>query len=260
MNTIIQPHAESDFNTLLASLDSQGWAVVPLLAPAEVAATTAAFSRLAAEADDTGRHPEHGPIVQYEPGFAAAGLAPAARELGVRKWFNYHHDPFFRAQVRHPGIRGILERTLGPGAQFLQSLALSKPPGIGGPKDWHQDTPYFPLNRVDRCLGFWIALDHADLENGCMQFAPGSHRRGMIRHEQGPTGWRLPPEEASGCQRVAVQVPVQSGTCIVFHANCMHFTDANRSQKRRRAAQYHYVSSDCRMLAQGNQASVLEAL
>jgi ectoine hydroxylase-related dioxygenase (phytanoyl-CoA dioxygenase family) len=91
-----------------------------------------------------------------------------------------------------------------------------------------------------------------------MQFVSGSQRRGMIAHVQGPTGWRLDDAEAARCAAVADSVPVAAGTAIVFDANCIHFTAANRSQRRRRATQYHYVSADTAPTKPG--ACVLEDL
>jgi hypothetical protein len=256
MNTAIQSDMIVDINTtehgtagldLLAirnQLATKGWAALPLLDAEAVTATRAAMTRIAAACDERGHHPELGPVVQFEKGFDPRGRDSAARELGVRKWMNYQADPYFHAQIRHPIIRAILDDILGPNARLLQCMGLSKPPSIGSAKHWHQDTPYFPLNRVDRCLGFWIAVDDATPANGCMQFVPGSHRRGMLPHVQGPTGWRLADDDAAQCSAQAVMVPVKAGTVIVFDANCLHFTDTNTSPHRRRSAQYHYVSAD----------------
>lgn len=244
MSTAIQPAPTIAIDTIRSDLANRGWSPLPLLFAAEVAASRARFTAIAAACDARGRHPVLGDVVQFEPGFDPTGLDPEARELGVRKWMWFNQDPHFHAQLRDPRIRRLLDALLGPGARLLQAMALSKPPGIGSAKDWHQDTPYFPLTRVDRCLGFWIALDDATHENGCMQFVGGSQRQGMVPHVQGPSGWRLDDAAATRCAAVAESVPVPAGTAIVFDANCIHFTAANRSRMRRRAVQYHYVSAD----------------
>jgi phytanoyl-CoA hydroxylase len=44
----------------------------------------------------------------------------------------------------------------------------------------HQDAAYLHTDPV-QLVGFWVALDDATLENGCLWFAPGSHRSGVHR-------------------------------------------------------------------------------
>lgn len=44
----------------------------------------------------------------------------------------------------------------------------------------HQDASYLHTDPV-RVAGFWIALDDATTENGCLWFARGSHKSGVHR-------------------------------------------------------------------------------
>lgn len=232
----------------LKTFADDGCLVFPdLISRDEVAALNANLSRLAHEADAQGHHPAPGISLQYEKGFDVAGRSIAERELAVRKFSNFGQaDVFFWESVRHPRILAILADLLGPGAKLLQSQALVKPPGIGSPKDWHQDIPYFPITPVDACVGVWIATDDATLENGCMQVLPGSHRLGPVPHVQGATGWKLPAEHVATFQDRVRAIPVPAGSALVFSASLFHFTDHNRSAKRRRAVQYHYVSAATR--------------
>jgi phytanoyl-CoA hydroxylase len=229
----------------LRSFADDGYIVVPdLLGADEVAAHNANLSRLVRESDDQGRHPAPGVSVQFERGFAAAGRSADERELAVRKFFQFGPaDPFFWASVRDRRIRDLLDGLLGPGARLLQSMAMVKPPGIGSPKEWHQDIPYFPIGSAADCLGVWIATDDATLENGCIQVVPGSHREGPVPHVEGPTGWRLSDERVAGFADRVRPVPVRAGSALVFSSALFHFSDHNRSPLRRRALQYHYVSA-----------------
>ena len=198
-----------------------------------------------------------GATLQYEPGFDPIGKDDAARELGVRKFFQFAQgDQFFWDLIRSPSIRGPVEAVIGARARLLQSLALVKPPEIGIPKAWHQDTPYFPITPATETVGVWIALDRATLENGCMQVVPGSHRQGIVPHVQGETGWCLDAAASARAQAAAVALPMEPGSALLFDANLLHFTDANRSSARRRAAQFHFSSA--RTVASGSLR--LEAL
>lgn len=238
---------------LAARLSTQGFAVLPgLLGAGEVEACNHRLAGYAVRAGDHAPGSDRsvaipgvpGASLQYEPGFDPAGKDDLARELGVRKFFQFAQgDAFFWDLIRDQRIRGPVEAVIGAGAQLLQSLALVKPPEIGIPKAWHQDTPYFPIAPVTETVGLWIALDRATLENGCMQVVPGSHRQGPVPHIQGETGWRLDDAASARAQAAAVAVPVEPGSALLFDANLLHFTDANRSRQRRRAVQFHFSSA-----------------
>ena len=224
---------------------NEGYIVIPnLLSRNEVAEHNTNLNRLLLESDEQGRHPAPGVSVQFEPGFVGKGRTAAERELAVRKYFQFGQaDAFFWNSVRNPRIVAILTDLIGSGAKMLQSMALVKPPEIGSPKDWHQDVPYFPITPVDACIGVWIATDDATLENGCLQVVPGSHRAGPVKHVNGPTGWKLPDDQVATFQSQVRPIPVPAGSGLVFSACLFHFSDHNRSAKRRRALQYHYVSA-----------------
>lgn len=224
-----------------ARFQRDGFFITPLLSQAEVFDLCSALSAMAATCDDLGQHPS-GARFTVEKGSDPSDRV--GRELGIRKYIDLGQAlPAFWAVVRDARVRAILDDLHGPGARLLQSMALVKPPGIGSPKDWHQDSPYFPLDRVDEMVGVWIALDDATLENGCMQVIPGSHRAGSAPHVQGPTGWRLDDATVNGvCERIT-PLPMTAGQALIFDGNLWHFTDANRSRLRRRALQNHYLSA-----------------
>jgi phytanoyl-CoA hydroxylase len=251
MTSLIQ--ALSDPVEISACVRNQGFAVLATrLAADEVAAICA---RLTAYTTG-GIASVPRASIQFEAGADPHASDPQHRELSVRKYFQFAQgDPLFWSVARDQRIVRPIETIVGLGIRLLQSMALVKPPEVGSPKHWHQDTPYFALSRTDACCGIWIALDQATEANGCMQFAPGSHRRSWA-HVQGPTGWMLDTDDTAACQRQAVPVPLPPGGMVLFDANTCHFTDANRSPTRRRALQLHYVSADTRHA----QADALVAL
>lgn len=232
---------------LAAGFCRDGYAIIPhLLDPAEVAAARADLSRLVREADEFGGSPA-GWHLDFEPGQPTDG---ADRELRVRKFRDIGlGDAAFWDLVRHRRTRDALDSLIGPGAQLLQTMALVKPPEIGSAKDWHQDIPYFPLEAGTRVVGVWIALDDATIENGCMQVVPGSHHLGQVAHVQGPTGWRLGPALCEHLRPAVVPLPMAAGSALLFDGALFHFTDTNRSQRRRRAVQNHYVPAAARTAA-----------
>lgn len=231
----------------LRQFREEGYLVIPdLLSPQEVQKTREGFTRLISEAGPEGKHPS-GLIVNYEKSFDLTGKTAEQREIGLRKLQNFaERDAKFWDQVRHPRITALLDDVLGPGAQLLQSMALVKPPEIGVAKDWHQDVAYFPVTPLNEVVGFWIAIDDATLENGCMEVVPRSHKLGLVQHVQGPTGWRLPDPTVALYRDRVLKLPMKAGSSLLFSSLVFHFTDHNRSKLRRRALQYHYVSARTR--------------
>ena len=80
-----------------------------------------------------------------------------------------------------------IDRDSPAGVRFrvamLPSVRRSEPAGRGGATPWHQDEAYradpnFAYNQVS----FWIPLQHATEQNGCMQFIPGSKKGDLLTH------------------------------------------------------------------------------
>ena len=61
------------------------------------------------------------------------------------------------------------------GIRIWHDQALIKKPWAN-PTAWHLDTPFWSFS--DRnAISIWVALDNATLENGCLFFIPGSHKK-----------------------------------------------------------------------------------
>ncbi|MBM3264812.1 MAG: phytanoyl-CoA dioxygenase family protein [candidate division Zixibacteria bacterium] len=123
--------------------------------------------------------------------------------------------------------------------------ALIKP---GGEKsratNWHQDAPYWPMEQIG-ALSAWIAVDDVSVENGCMQFIPGSHTFGKL--EPVP----LATEGASVLKNITatgvkVDVPpvvmdMKAGG-VTFHHGCtFHYATSNMTDRPRRALAIIYI-------------------
>lgn len=61
-----------------------------------------------------------------------------------------------------------------------QSMYIFKNPGIGGEVKSHQDATYL-YTEPSTTIGFWIPLEDATLQNGCLHFIKGSHKSGVHR-------------------------------------------------------------------------------
>mmetsp|Transcript_12869 Transcript_12869/g.23306 ORF Transcript_12869/g.23306 Transcript_12869/m.23306 type:complete len:184 (-) Transcript_12869:2271-2822(-) len=67
-------------------------------------------------------------------------------------------------------------------------MYIFKQPKIGGAVTSHQDSTFLYTTPRQTCMGLWLALDDATLENGCLWVRPKSHcepvRRKFIRNPE----------------------------------------------------------------------------
>ncbi|XP_015514525.1 phytanoyl-CoA dioxygenase domain-containing protein 1 homolog [Neodiprion pinetum] len=131
---------------------------------------------------------------------------------------------------------------------ICQSMFIYKNPGIGSEVTAHQDATYL-YTQPPRLLGFWIALEDATLENGCLWIAPGSHNGGVhrryMRNKDPKASELLVYDSAAPCypQSNFRAIPVKKGTCVLLHGQVVHYSNANKSQKSRHAYTYHVVET-----------------
>ena len=107
--------------------------------------------------------------------------------------------------------------------------------------DWHQDNYYFGTTS-DQVLSCGIYLQDADLDNGCLQVVPGSHRTGTIAEHQ-----HTPSMHGSWTQietSQAIALPMPAGSVALFSANLLHGTADNEGQRTRYSTAWHYVPAD----------------
>lgn len=65
-----------------------------------------------------------------------------------------------------------------------QSMYIFKGSKTGGVVSSHQDSTFLFTEPKQTCLGLWLALDDATLDNGCLWVRPKSHRESVRRHFQ----------------------------------------------------------------------------
>ena len=183
-----------------------------------------------------------------EEAFDADGNLVHAQERSINKIGHALHDldPTFDAFSRQPAIAeaaaaiGIVDPLL------LQSMYIFKSPRIGGEVTCHQDSAFLYTDPMT-VVGFWVALQDATLENGCLWAQPGGHRTplrqrfvldpaGGTRFEQlDDTPW----PEPGGPELVPLEA--KKGTMVLLHGLLPHWSDVNRSDRSRHAYTVHVI-------------------
>jgi len=179
-------------------------------------------------------------------------LSLEERQDAVRKLMAFvEFDARLKAISHHPKLLQTIRTLLGNrDSQMFQDMALLKPPRLGREKPWHQDKAYFNYPLDTPVVGVWIALDEATIDNGCMQFLQGQHRKGPQIHFQ-KRDWQICDTQIMGQRSTAA--PLQPGGMLLFSGLLPHGTPHNASGKRRRALQYHYAPADVSTLPDNDE-------
>jgi ectoine hydroxylase-related dioxygenase (phytanoyl-CoA dioxygenase family) len=196
----------------------------------------------------------------FSEGAPEARLPFIARNLSdvpgqsVHQFVNlWEVSPVFRRTISHPAIVEAAAALAGTDTlQVWYDQAQCKPPSTGGATEWHQDAQFWQPIRPSIALTAWIALDDAEVDNGCMWMVPGSHlwgdRAGELMAQRGrhstETFGDLPPIEppASAPAWIAPRpCPVRAGEVHFHHCLTWHGSPLNRSARVRRAFGVHYL-------------------
>jgi ectoine hydroxylase-related dioxygenase (phytanoyl-CoA dioxygenase family) len=191
--------------------------------------------------------------MERDPAIAEHSLLRADAEgLSTRiSLWNRAGDATYGLVARSARLVDTVETLMGEPVYHFQSKLTAKDPLVGGAWEWHQDYGYWYYNGCIRpdMLSVMIALDRADADNGCLQLVRGSHRLGRIDHV--PVSDK---QNAADPARVAavlersdiVHCELEPGDAVVFHANTLHRSDQNRSDRRRWTflVCYNAVSND----------------
>jgi hypothetical protein len=137
----------------------------------------------------------------------------------------------------HRNAKRYAAALLGVEAERLSCWGhmIRKPPG-GRAVSWHQDHAYWQPELSYHALGVWLPLHDVTVEMGAMQFIPGSHKRGLLphRHEDEPVHNLLTVTGVVDAA-AAVPCPLKAGGATFHHAETLHHTAPNSSDRPRLA-------------------------
>jgi phytanoyl-CoA hydroxylase len=87
----------------------------------------------------------------------------------------------FHEYTKSTKIRQLVQELGWTDPVVPQSMYIFKQAKVGGEVTSHQDSTFLYTTPRQSCLGLWLALDDATLENGCLWVRPGSHREKVRR-------------------------------------------------------------------------------
>ncbi|MSO41411.1 MAG: phytanoyl-CoA dioxygenase family protein [Solirubrobacterales bacterium] len=143
-----------------------------------------------------------------------------------------------------PSVLDLVEDLIGHDILVHTTTLFRKRPRDPAFVSWHQDDFYWGLD-APSLVSAWVALSDSTTENGCMRVLPGTHRR-RLPHEERPNrdnmlraGLQLSGEVD---ESEAVDFVLEAGQASLHHAQLVHGSRGNRSDRERIGFAIRYVS------------------
>jgi hypothetical protein len=147
-----------------------------------------------------------------------------------------NYAPELRILAFRRNAFSIAKQLLGPQVTPAFEHAILKPARLGAATPWHQDEAY----RVDpnfayKQVSFWMPLNDVTIENGCMQYIPGSNAGPVLPHRSFNNDPIIHAIECIGnfSATEACACPLPAGGVVMHDGRTLHYTAPNRTERSR---------------------------
>ncbi len=185
----------------------------------------------------------------FEDGAIVDGNLTRPMSLAVNKIGHAMHDldPVFDAFSRRPQMAEIAGEVGLADPKLLQSMYIFKQPGIGGEVVCHTDHTFL-WTEPQSVIGFWVAIEDATVDNGCLWALPGGHRipvksRFRLTGEGDGTTNEMFDETPYPTDDL-VPLEAEAGTLVVLHGTLPHWSGPNTSSISRHAYTLHLIDGE----------------
>ncbi|KAG5010837.1 phytanoyl-CoA dioxygenase-like [Glycine soja] len=180
-----------------------------------------------------------------EKAFGDDGKLKQPKQLSLNKVGHALHEiePAFKKFSSSEKVSSLMHSLGYKRPVVMQSMYIFKQPGIGGEVVPHQDNSFL-YTEPQTCTGLWLALEDANILNGCLWAIPGSHKNGLVRRFlRDKDGVKFDRPSPSYDQKDFVPIEVKAGSLVVIHGDLIHQSFENQSQKSRHAYSLHVVDT-----------------
>lgn len=132
---------------------------------------------------------------------------------------------------------------------FNHLMVHNKAPWVGAGIEWHQEIfnieTYAPGYSAEDWKSFsqiYIALEDQDIENGCLKIVPGSHKLGVLPHEDAINDLlshkrRVPFDVMQKIYKTngIMNCELKAGDMLLFNHRIVHGSGSNASPRSRKA-------------------------
>ena len=183
----------------------------------------------------------------FEQGaFDKDGSLKNSVELLINKIGHAIHDldPIFYKFSHKKDLQDIANGIDITNPKLLQSMYIFKQPKIGGEVVPHQDSTFI-YTKPESVVGFWVALEDATKDNGCMLVNKGGHKdtlRKIFKKKNDELIMETLDEKPF--KKMDTILEAKKGTLILLHGRLPHASSANTSTKSRHAYTLHVINGD----------------
>jgi len=168
---------------------------------------------------------------------------------GYRRRFDNLHlfFPWAYCLTTHEQLLNVVEGILGPDLVVDGTLVFYKPPQDSSYASWHQDSVYSGWH-LTPSVSAWIALTPSERSNGCMRAIPGSHKDGLLEHDNVVDDPNLLNRRGERIrmdvdESQAIDIVLQPGEMSLHHTNLVHASNPNGSDGPRIGFIVRFVTS-----------------
>ena len=217
-----------------ASFDANGYAVKPgLFGKAAVCSILEDIEDLH---DRMAEAPSDGVGISWEE-FGDVNMPRLIRQLMHSELVS----PTLNEMLRSDTMLDVVEALIGPDVSLYHSKLLMKAANDGSAIPWHQDYAYWKQEgNAPLMVNCMVAIDRADVENGCTQFVPGSHKWGLQEHEREKTSFGVFLPGHYQKREDATPLEMAPGDAVFFNALVIHGSAPNLSGRSRRINTFAY--------------------
>ena len=183
----------------------------------------------------------------FEKGaFDKKGRLNNSIELVINKIGHALHDldPVFY-NFSHTEQLNNIAKSIGLNSpKLIQSMYIFKQPHIGGEVVCHQDSTFL-YTKPESAVGFWIALEDATIENGCLWVARGKHK-GPLRKLFKKINGKMETItiDSTPFEKTDTAVEVKKGSLVLLHGRLPHYSCENKSNISRHAYSLHVIDGN----------------
>ena len=128
--------------------------------------------------------------------------------------------------------------------KLLQSMYIFKQPHIGGEVACHQDSTFL-YTKPESAVGFWVALEDATIENGCLWVASRRHKGPLRKLFTKINGnMQMITLDSTPFEKTDTAVEVKKGSLVLLHGRLPHYSCENKSKKSRHAYSLHIIDAN----------------
>jgi ectoine hydroxylase-related dioxygenase (phytanoyl-CoA dioxygenase family) len=181
------------------------------------------------------RHPKHHLLYEFHSNESEDPDRIVFHSLGHWRMTSGFHDVLW-----NPAFNVVASQLLGGrSVRFWHDQLFLKPAKHGGVVAWHQDFSYWTRTQPMQHLTAWVGLDDATIDNGCLNYVPGSHKWGLLDKPsltgemKGITQF-LTSEQVKALDN-SIPIEMKKGYATFHHPLLIHGSFENNSEKPRRA-------------------------